>query len=174
MTDVLIALTTYSHIKKRLEKSKRFTPSTIGNVVISDTEDYVYEVSELGEISKFESSIRAENIRCFLDNLKDYQPSSLGNLEPVEVAHTHEEAQWLEGIGSGAWFELYNTSVFDEYRFRRISPHGNIDVDGLYKVDNTSFNFSENYKFVHYSNCSFYHIEQQQAIYRFDLIKRLS
>ena len=172
VTSALIASVTDNSIQKKLIKSERFTPSTVGNVVITDTENKVYEVSEKGNVSEFNSTVRAENIRCFLDRLNGYQPNFIGTLEPLAVEHAHENAQWLDGIAAGAWFELHLTDVINVYRFRRISPHGNVDVNGLYKVNDISFDHSDTYNFVHYSNCSFYHIEQKNTIYRFDLIKR--
>jgi hypothetical protein len=173
VTNALIASVTNKKIKKRLVNSRWFTPSTVGNVVIADTEDQVYEVSEDGVISDFNSSTRAENLRNFLDRLPDHQPSFVGTLEPRQVKEKHHAAQWLDGIAAGAWFELHKTGIRTEFRFKRISPYGNIDVHGLYKVNHESFNYSLAYKFVHYSNCKFYHIEQNDVIYRFDLIKTL-
>lgn len=174
VTDSLIASVTDFNIKKRLKKSKWFTPSTIGNVVIADTENCIYEVSETGEISNYQSSVKKDNRRYFLDRLQDHSPNFIGTLEPKQVEVKNHHAQWLDGIAAGAWFELHVTDIVHEYRFRRISPHGNIDVDGLYKVDKECFKYDEAYSFVHYSNCAFYHIEQHKTIYRFDLIKRLS
>ena len=174
VTDSLIASVTDFKIKNRLKKSKWFTPSTIGNVVISDTENNVYEVNEKGEISEYQSSVKKDNRRYFLDRLQNYSPNFIGTLEPKHIEVKNHHAQWLNGIAAGAWFELYVTDIIDEYRFRRVSPHGNIDVEGLYKVNNKNFNYQETYSFVHYSNCAFYHIEQQEIIYRFDLIKKFS
>tara|TARA_R110002073_G_scaffold161723_3_gene317359 strand:- start:4972 stop:5973 length:1002 start_codon:yes stop_codon:yes gene_type:complete len=174
VTDSLIASVTDFKIKKRLKKSKKFTPSTIGNVIIADTENFVYEISEEGYITTYQSSVKKDNRRYFLDRLKQHKPNFIGTLKPKHIEIKSHHAQWLDGIAAGAWFELHLTDVEHEYRFRRVSPHGNIDVDGLYKVDNTNFNYQETYRFVHYSNCAFYHIEQQQKIYRFDFIKKLS
>lgn len=174
VTSTLIASVNNERIKKQLIKSTRFTPSTIGNVIIGNTGDCVYEVSETGEISEYNSSVRKENLKCFFDTLKNYKPNLVGNKLPKTVDGIHDNAQWLGGVGSGAWFELHNTSARDEYRFRRISPHGNIDVDGYFKVNDTNFNYEENYNFVHYSNCSFYHVKQNNTVYRFDLIRRLN
>ena len=174
VTDSLIASVTDFNKKKRLKKSKWFTPSTIGNVVIADTEDYIYEVNETGKISEYQSSVKKDNRHYFLDRLKQHEPNFIGTLEPKHIDVKTHHAQWLDGIAAGAWFELHTTDILHEYRFRRVSPHGNIDVDGLYKVDKECFKYEETYTFVHYSNCAFYHIEQQETIYRFDLIKRLS
>ncbi len=174
VTNSLIASVTSEVIKKRLKKSKWFTPSTIGNVIIADTEDHIYDVSASGDISMFTSSVRKENMKYFLDRLKDHQPSFIGTLEPLDVDHTHDHAQWLDGIAAGAWFELHETERRGEYAYRRISPHGNIDVHGVYKIDDISFDYREAYEFIHYSNCSFYHIRQNDKVYRFDLIRTIS
>jgi len=174
VTDALIASVTKESIKKRLRNSYRFTPSTVGNVVKANTEDYVFEISVKGNISKFSSSPSKENLRCFLDRLNKYNPTDIGNLKPKLIDGVNGKAQWLEGIGAGAWFELDVTSSKDLYQFKRISPYGNIDVHGIFKVNNNTFNYEESYQFVHYSNCAFYHIEQNNTIYRFDLIEEIN
>ena len=100
---------------------------------MADTETHVYEVSEVGTINKFFGSQRSENLRCFLDRLKGFEPSISGTLQPKHNDIIHQSAQWLSGIAAGAWFELHTTSEIEIYRFRRISPYGNIDVDAFYK-----------------------------------------
>lgn len=168
VTDTLIASTTRIDIKKRLIKSNKFTPSTVGNIVNSTTTNQIFEVSEKGEISEFSSTPARENVRCFLDRLHGYKPNLIGNLIPKPVAGVHKNAQWLEGIGAGAWFELHNTSDIKQYKFRRISPYGNIDVDDVYFVNDATFNYDEPYQFVHYSNCKFFHVKQHEKTYRFE------
>ncbi|MFP4845237.1 DUF6695 family protein [Winogradskyella sp. PE311] len=173
VTDTLIASVTDLKIKKHLKNSKWFTPSTIGNVVIADTENFVYVVSDKGVIKEFDSSVSKENRRLFLDVLKGYNPSLVGTLEPKENDDKSEHAQWLGGIAAGAWFELYSLDSKSEYRFRRISPYGNIDCDGIYMVNDESFDINKKYQFVHYSNCLFFQIEQNSKAYKFDFIKNL-
>ncbi|MFK7782532.1 DUF6695 family protein [Psychroserpens sp.] len=171
VTDSLIASVTDSDIKTKLTKSKWFTPSTIGNVVIADTENDIYVVSETGFISEFNSTVSKENRRLFLDTLKGYNPSLVGTLEPKQNEIKVEHAQWLSGIAAGAWFEIHDLNHETEYRFRRISPYGNIDCDGIYEIDCHSFDISMNYEFKHYSNCQFFHIEQSDKMYRFKFLK---
>lgn len=168
VTDSLIAGVTDKSIKKKLVKSKAFTPSTIGNVVIADTENHVYLVSEEGEISEFKSTVSKENRRLFLDRLNSYNPSLIGTLEPKHNNIKAEHAQWLSGIAAGAWFEIYDIGSDSKYRFRRISPYGNVDCDGVYKIDNTTFDVNSDYQFVHYSNCKFFQIRQNGTLYKFD------
>jgi len=171
VTDALIASVTDLEIKKKLQNSKWFTPSTIGNVVIADTEDFVYVVSDKGKINEFDSTVSKENRRLFLDTLKGYNPSLVGTLKPKYNAVKAEHAQWLSGIAAGAWFEIYDLDSKSEYRFRRISPYGNIDCDGIYKLDLEGFDINAKYQFIHYSNCGFFHIEQSSKEFRFDYIK---
>lgn len=168
VTDSLIASVNNETIKKKLIKSKRFTPSTVGNVVIANTGDQVYEVLESGEITEFKSNVSKLNRTLFLDRLKDHTPNFEGTLLPKLVSHAHSHAQWLDGIAAGAWFELHKTSHECIYRFRRISPYGNIDVDAHYELLEIGFEYELHYKFVHYSNCAFFHIEQNDKVFRFN------
>lgn len=171
VTDALIASTTDSTIKKKLQNSKWFTPSTIGNVVIADTENDVYLVSEQGEIRGFKSTVRKENRKLFLDTLKGYNPDLSGTMAPKHNDVKVEHAQWLSGIAAGAWFEIYDLESEPEFRFRRISPYGNIDSDGIYLIDKIGFDITIAYKFVHYSNCAFFFIEQHSIKYKFEFVK---
>ncbi|GGZ77338.1 DUF6695 family protein [Algibacter mikhailovii] len=168
VTDTLIASVTNASIRKKLKNSKWFTPSTIGNVLIADTEQYVYEVTENGMISQYTGSKNRENLRCFFDKLRNHEPSVAGSLEPKAVAGLDDNAQWLSGIGSGAWYELYATSKQFEYRYRRISPYGNIDVDAIFILESDGFDYHSTFKIVHYSNCAFFHVEQSGEIFRFN------
>lgn len=168
VTDALIASVTDLKIKNKLENSKWFTPSTVGNVLLADTENYPFEVSEAGEISKFEGSQKSENIRCFLDRLKDHKVNLKGTQLPKPVEGLHKKAQWLSGIAAGAWFELHDLGSKTEYRFRRISPYGNIDCDAVFKVEDEAFDYHLEFQFVHYSNCKFFNIEQNGKVFRFD------
>lgn len=168
VTDALIASVTDVGIKKRLEKSKWFTPSTVGNVILADTENYVYEVTEVGEISRFKGSQTSENIRCFLDRLKDHEVNLIGTQLPKPVDGLHNKAQWLSGIAAGAWFELHKTEHNVHYHFKRISPYGNIDVHDAFTVEDDGFDYDLEFEFIHYSNCKFFHIEQQGKIFRFN------
>ncbi|MEN3322841.1 DUF6695 family protein [Mariniflexile soesokkakense] len=171
VTDTLIASVTDVTIKKNLENSKWFTPSTVGNVLLANTETHAFEVSETGVISKFEGSQKSENVRCFLDKLKSHTPNFMGTLEPKPVNGLHEKAQWLPGIAAGAWFELHITENKLEYLFRRISPVGNVDVEAIFMVESENFNYHETFEFVHYSNCKFFHVKQNDMVFRF--VKRV-
>lgn len=168
VTDSLIASVTDLDIKKKLENSKWFTPSTVGNVLLANTETHTFEVSETGVISEFKGSQKSENIRCFLDKLKGHRPSFIGTLEPRLMEGLHEKAQWLSGIAAGAWFELHKTGHDVEYHFKRISPYGNIDVYDTFFVEDATFDYDLEFEFIHDSNCKFFHVKQNGRVFRFE------
>ncbi|WP_431156506.1 DUF6695 family protein [Winogradskyella poriferorum] len=171
VTDAIIASVNDEKIKKRLIRSKWFTPSTIGNVVIADTFDEVYLVDTMGNIGSFQSTVSRENRRLFIDTLKGYNPSLVGTILPKSNDNKANHAQWLSGIAAGAWFEIYNLNPKNHFRFRRISPYGNIDCDGIYEIDQTTFDIYSDYEFVHYSNCAFFHILQRDTLYKFKYLE---
>ncbi|WP_299384162.1 DUF6695 family protein [uncultured Lacinutrix sp.] len=168
VTDALIESLTNIKAKKALESSKWFTPSTVGNVLLANTSAYPFEVSDQGEIVEYKGSQKSENLKCFLDRLKDYTPNKVGTLIPKEVDGLHENAQWLSGIAAGAWYEIHKTEMLNEYRYKRISPHGNVDCDAIYITEDSSFNYEDDYQIVHYSNCHFFHLEQNDKVIRFN------
>jgi hypothetical protein len=172
VADTLIASLIDSKMKKNLENSKWFTPSTVGNVLLSNTENHPFKVSEKGIISEFKGSQKSENIRCFLDKLKDHDVNLVGTQEPKPVDSLHEKAQWLSGIAAGAWFELHKTGRDVEYHFKRISPYGNIDIHDIFMVEDDTFDYDLEFEFIHYSNCKFFHVKQSGTIFRFERIMK--
>ncbi len=171
VTSALVASVTCVQLKKKLLRSQWFTPSTIGNVVIANTGENVYEVSEKGEVGVFGSSVNKENRKYFLDKLKNHKPNYAGTLSPVEVVHVHSKAQWLGGIAAGAWYELTLAAELSKnlYRFRRVAPHGFVDVDAVFMGDE-HFNYHEEFEIIHYSNCLFCTVTQKDKKFVFNYV----
>ncbi|MFL0353967.1 DUF6695 family protein [Xanthomarina sp. GH4-25] len=170
VTEVLIASVTNSSIVKRLRRSKWFTPSTIGNVVISASNKKVYQLSETGKFINNKVSVNRINRACFLDTLRQHVPNLEGNLYPKPFDHVKEFAQWLPGIGAGAWFELRESQIKQEFVFRRISAFGQVDVETIFKVENKSFKYNKDFEFLHHSNCKTLYIKQEDDIFKFNRI----
>jgi hypothetical protein len=164
VASTLVASVTNELIKKRLILSQRFTPSTVGNVVLADSNSKIYQVKK-GVITDFDSSVYKENIKYFFDRLTNYKPNLIGNLKPKRVDGLHKNAKWLSGIAAGAWYELtLNNKLNDnEYRFRRVSPNGNIDIDAVF-LSKSSFKIDREYEFLHNSNCIYCTIKQGDKI----------
>lgn len=169
VTDALIASTTNKSIKRKLIKSKKFTPSTIGNVVLSANKLGVFEVAENGEVRSFSSTLKKVNRRCFLDRLNGFQPNYIGNLLPKEVGNKTDKAQWLSGIAAGAWFDVLEENG-NQVTFRRISPYGHIDVHARFETREQDIDWKESFEFVPYSNCKYFHLKQGNKIFRFDRV----
>jgi hypothetical protein len=168
VTDSLIASVTNNKIKKALKNSKWFTPSTVGNVLLANTGDYAFEVSDKGAIIEYKGSQKNENLNNFLDKLKGYKPNLEGTLNPKVIDGLSKKAQWLPGIAAGAWYEVFKTEIENEYRYKRISPYGNIDCDAVFIVEDSSFDYELAYEISHYSNCHFFHLKQNGKVYRFN------
>jgi len=164
VTTTLIASVTNERVKKKLVSSQKFTPSTVGNVVLADTNNQVYDVRG-GVISKFESTQFKENKKYFFDRLPEHQINLIGSLTPKKVDGLHENAQWLSGIAAGAWYELTANEVLEdnEFRFRRISPNGTIDLDAVFSTKN-GFTLTKKFKVIHNSNCYYCTVEQDDKI----------
>ena len=167
VTNTLIASVTNSSLRRQLSRSKWFTPSTIGNVVISSMGRTVFEVSPVGQISEYRSTVGKDNRRYFLDRLKDHEPSFIGTLLPQHHDHIDVRAQWLPGIAAGAWFELRPTSNIMEYWFKRISADGHVHVHDIFKVVDVGFVYEQDFEFLHHSNCKNVHIKQNDVIFEF-------
>ncbi len=165
VTDALIASVTQQKIKKTLQKSKQFTPSTVGNVVLAASDKKIYEVTMENGIKAFTSSSSKETRKYFLDRLPNHRMNFIGTLEAKKVIGLDEKAQWLSGIASGAWYEFTQKKglAINEFRFRRISPHGTVDIDAVF-VSNDGFVLSDSFEIIHNSNCLFCTIKQHDKI----------
>lgn len=164
VADTLIASVVDPKMNKALRRSTFFTPSTVGTVTISASDNKVHEVNP-DRVSLFTSTSAKLTRKYFLDRIPDFTPNFVGNLEPKAVGHTHENAQWLPGIACGAWFEITKTDFLksNEFRFRRISPHGNVDIDAVFK-SNDGFDLSLSFSIIHNSNCLFCTVKQSGKV----------
>lgn len=164
VTTTLIASVTIERVKRKLISSLGFTPSTVGNVVLADTNNQVYEVKD-GVISKFESTKFKENKKYLFDRLPEHQVNFIGTLIAKSVEGVHPSAQWLSGIAAGAWYEFtLDVRLSDnEFRFRRISPNGNVDIDAVFITKN-EFTLEKSFKIIHNSNCFYCTVKQDGKI----------
>lgn len=174
VTTTLIASVTNNKIRKKLILSQNFTPSTVGNVVVSDTRNHVYEVND-GVISEFKSTKFKENKKYLFDRLLNHQVNLVGTMNPKSVKGLHQNAQWLSGIAAGAWYELTNHSDLqeNEFRFRRVSPYGNVDIDAVFTSKN-GFTLENDFKVIHNSNCYYCTVEQEGRILQLGYLRDFS
>lgn len=167
VTDTLIASVNDKAILKKLKKIKRFTPSPIGNILAVKGGGDAYKVSGNGEISVYNVSKSKEIVRCFANPLRQHQSSVLGTLQPKNISDLSKNAQWLPGIGAGAWFELFQTTTKNQYRFRRTSANGTVDIDAIFYTEDTGFDLENDFVFDYKSHCNELNIHQNKNKYTF-------
>lgn len=150
VTDTILASTGDSAIVRRLRFNKRFTPSTVGNVEKA-AHSVVYEVLNQ-EVRPFDGSAFRENLKNYFDR----KPKALRQAPSAAVV----DAQKLEGIGSGAWFQWVESTgeQRDYHRIRRFNDLGELDFDGVFH--STDFDPGQAFEFTYLSHCKVCHVIQ--------------
>lgn len=169
VTDTIIAGTDLVKIKRPLFLNKLFTPSPLGNVGKSAVGKSIYEVKN-GKIQSYSGSILKENLTNYFDKSI---PSSLRGNNDVVPVHL-QDAHFLTGIGSSAYFVLYDALENGLYHIERYTEYGEKDFAGLFEEKTGFFTLSKPYKFVYDSNCKYCHINQGNEKIRFDLVQRIN
>lgn len=165
VTETILESTEDTAIIKYLERNKKFTPSTLGNVEKSASIDGVYQVLG-GEISTYNGSVLRENLTNYFDkSVPKYEQRE----EEVTKQELPENAQFLDGTGSCAYFHLEST-VVNEAIIRRYTEFGELDFQGTTRLPDT-FSVSDPYQFIYDSNCLFCTVKQGETIFRLELTK---
>lgn len=111
-----------------------FTPAPLGNIFYStgkilyklDTNNEVIPLDIKGEMNQFK--FMAEIMR-YKDGEGTPDPSKAGLNKitpPIERINISDKAQWLGGIGAGAWYEIISSSA-DSIEVKRTQGNGNLD-----------------------------------------------
>ena len=160
VTETILASTIDSSIQKYLKRNKKFTPSTIGNVEKSASEEGVYQVFD-GVIAPYNSTALREN----LTNYFDRRVPAAHELE-VEM-NMPENVHFLDGTGSSAYFHL---EVVSEKRgiVRRFTEFGEQDFEGVTTFPK-DFSVVGDYSFVYDSNCAYCTLQQGDSLFRLEL-----
>jgi hypothetical protein len=162
VTDTLLAATDDPTIRKRLKWNKKFTPSTVGNVEKAATECPVYEVNN-GTVTLFKGTAFKENIKNYFDK-KSPESSLIPNNSPTPTA------QFLDGIGCGAWFDLKPTSNSNEYLIKRFNEDLSLQFTGTFRPQAT-FDFNKKFNFTYDSHCAICNVVQDNKRIEFTLVK---
>ena len=161
VTETILASTRETHIIKRLNHNKKFTPSTVGNVEKSAS-DSVFEVMQ-GAIRLYNSSALRENLTNYFDKGVPKQETTASIQIKLPVG-----AQLLSGTGSSAWFHLEKDSKNERAIVRRYTAIGILDFEGTTQLPK-SFEPSKSYQFVYDSNCEYCTIQQGGSQFRLEL-----
>ncbi|MHA7059906.1 DUF6695 family protein [Aquimarina sp. M1] len=168
VTDTILKSTDKLRIRTPLLRNKLFTPSPLGNVEKGSLENKMFQV-EKGILIEYPNSV-------FVENLTNYFDKRVPNLEDnkeVVIPSFLKEAHFLSGIGSGAYFILKRSSQESLFEITRFTEFGNEDFKGLFETE-SNFIETKKYRFVYDSHCKYCHVEQDDKVIRFDLVKRLN
>lgn len=159
VTDTILNSCGNTSIVLKLKTSNLLTPSPIGNVIKGTTEDdiYIVEHQQLAHYSN--RSVVKEYSECFFKKI-DKELNLIGTELPNKELFNLENATWLGGIGSGAWFKIEAKKEVNLYQIARYTVKGVKDFEGVFKIKDYSFNVDEPYEFVHPTNCVEVYIEQ--------------
>ncbi len=160
VTETILASTEDKTIIKYLKRNKKFTPSTVGNVEKSASEEGVYQVLN-GVIAPYNSTALRENLTNYFDKRV---PTAYTVEDEVVLP---ENVHFLEGTGSSAYFHL---EILSEIKgiVRRFTEFGEQDFEGVTTFPK-DFSVMGNYRFVYDSNCAFCTLEQGNSHFRLEL-----
>ncbi len=162
VTDAILASTNNNSIIKYLKRNKKFTPSTVGNVERSASQDGVYEVYN-GCIKPYTSTALKENLTNFFDR----KVPEVLDQDGISI-EVPEGATFLDGTGSGAYFYLEVQGDKTKALVKRYTERGVQDFCGTAQLPE-GFDATQPYKFVYDSNCLYCTIQQGEEIFRLEL-----
>ncbi|NER18636.1 DUF6695 family protein [Spongiivirga citrea] len=166
VTDTILFATKNRRIKLGLGFNKLFTPSPLGNVQKAATIGKMFSV-EKGHISVYSRSVVVENLTNYFHKKSD--DIELGQVEKHPLP---ANAQYLPGIGCGAYFTLARTRKKYEYRIQKFDDYGHLDHDGVFEVNDADFNENHFYQFMYDSNCQYCHVKQDGYIFQFNFLRK--
>ncbi len=155
VADSFKAGTLNNRLKLRHKFTMTITPSPIGNVVNGTPDKEMWEVYE-GKVKAYPGSRRKTAIELIVNTFgKDSdigEVNLIGNMiEPERPSQIPVKAQWLNGRGAGAWFDIQyaNGVVSNEFRVQRYTPDGKVGYDNVFKLSNGKLDLDQPYTFVY-------------------------
>ncbi len=154
VADTIIAGTTKSSVRFKTKYPIYITPSPLGNTLNACTDGKIWSVykNEIIEYPASRSVVLNDLVRNFTEEKKfSENGDTIGTLqEPIKPNSVPPSAQWLSGIGAGAWYDLV-WSHHDEYIINRYDPKGINDLSGIY-VCERNFDRNQEYQFTYPSH----------------------
>lgn len=175
VTDTIIASTTNLKVKLQLKKGYVLTPSPISNVLRGKSKNSRSIEIFQQHINSYDNKyIIHEHKKCLFSKVSQ-ETSDVGSIKPDVSVFNSKTAQWLGGIGSGAWFELFKEdSKNNMYRIVRRNANGIIDLDDFFVLEKDDFSIDVPYVFEYGSNCKECFVAQNNKQFHFKRIKYLS
>ena len=135
-----------------LNRLKRLSPSPLGNVYFMGDRSQCYYLNgstkKIDKFPQFEPFFKLFGSKV---NHKNYAE------QKVDVQKQFPNAQWLAGIGAGAWFDISESN--EGFNIKRIDQDGSVIFDLPFNT-NESFDLESNYKFKYGTNARRAIVEQ--------------
>ncbi len=173
VADAIKASTTIKKIKTRFSNPLELTTSPLGNIAKGKMSDEPVWLVYNGVASLFKGNIFKETRKCLLGKSEiqtlKLPVSKVGTEVEPHRGKVPSQAQWLGGIGAGAWFTLdkYPDIQGREFRIRRFDPDESLIFDRIFTCEDVSFDASRPHQFVYDSNAYWCSIMQNGRLYRF-------
>ncbi len=169
VADTILVSTDQVKIKRPLLRNKLFTPSPLGNVEKASLGNPIFQV-EQGVMDFYPGSILKENLTNYFD--KNIPETNVHDKGKVNVSI--ENAHFLHGIGSSAYFTLHESCEENVFVVKRYTECGKQDFSGSFIALSDGFDSAKKYKFVYDSNCKYCHVEQDGKKIRLESIKKVA
>ena len=166
VTDTIINSCTDKKIVLKLKSSYLLTPSPIGNTLKGKTQNIVYSVKNQLIKEYKNRSIIKEYKKTFFNKFEN-ELNLIGTELPDKDQFYLDNATWLSGIGSGAWFKIEKKLNDNFYKIVRYCYKGNKDFEAIFSVNKSCFNHKEEHQFLHPSNCKEVIVKQNNKTYTF-------
>lgn len=156
---------TNKKIKRRHFFGNRLTPSPLGNVFYAARKNNIFH-SDHGIWKVYKKNRLKDIIGHFFLKPKSREKKATFQKKP------HEDAIWLGGMGSGAWFVITTVNLDENlYRIRRFFRNGNLIFDKVFNAGDANFLINEKYQFVYDCHAIECHILQNRVKMKFVAIE---
>lgn len=148
-------------------------PTPLFNVVAAKTQDTIYSFE--GGILQFLEKSRRHSISDLSAGLLETAFTKYTDSRPDDSVHGEIEeperpsllpsnAQWLGGLGEGAWYDISEVSGHT-FKGRKFDRMGQLEHEALYS--NEEIQVPVNPKVTYASHYGFFSIEQDEVVHRF-------
>ena len=149
----------------KTKSSNYLTPSPIGNVIKGNSDNKIYEVL-YQKINDYQNRSIVKEYRGYFLNKFNEEPNLKGTENPNLEVFNLENGTWLGGIGSGAWFKIEEGIDTKTYKIARYTSEGKKDFEGLFIINDLSFESRKEHQFLHPTNCLEAFVKQNNKIYK--------
>jgi hypothetical protein len=122
-----------------------FTPSPLGNVFYAAKKEDIFYHKE-GDWKLFNRHRSKEILKHFFLKPENREKKSVFKEKPTE------HAQWLGGIGAGAWFDIKKNNESDTYKIRRYFKNGELIFEKDFMLVEGKIDLESKYQFAYDSH----------------------